>query len=109
MIPLPLDEIAALGRLDIRAGAEEVRGVTIGSGAVQPGGLFVAIGRGRDFCQEALAAGAAAALMPDDEHGALAAIAHAVHARSSARVVAITGSNGKTSTKDILAALCQPV
>jgi UDP-N-acetylmuramoyl-tripeptide--D-alanyl-D-alanine ligase len=31
-----------------------------------------------------------------------------VRARSSARVVGITGSTGKTSTKDILAAFCRP-
>jgi UDP-N-acetylmuramoyl-tripeptide--D-alanyl-D-alanine ligase len=39
----------------------------------------------------------------------MAAIGRAVRARSSARVVGITGSTGKTSTKDILAALCAPV
>ena len=31
-----------------------------------------------------------------------------IRGRSSARVVAITGSTGKTSTKDILAAMCRP-
>jgi UDP-N-acetylmuramoyl-tripeptide--D-alanyl-D-alanine ligase len=39
----------------------------------------------------------------------MAALGHAVRERSDARVVAITGSSGKTSTKDILAALCRPV
>ena len=44
---------------------------------------------------------------PDDsgQQQMLAALGHAVRARSDARVVAITGSVGKTSTKDILAAL----
>ena len=46
--------------------------------------------------------------MPDDAFAALAAIGSAVRARSDARVVAITGSVGKTSTKDILAALLRP-
>ena len=39
---------------------------------------------------------------------ALAAIAGAVRERSKARIVGITGSTGKTSTKDILFALCAP-
>src|SRR5205814_5510934 len=39
---------------------------------------------------------------------ALAALGAAVRERSHAKVVAITGSTGKTSTKDILAALCRP-
>ena len=41
-------------------------------------------------------------------YAALAAVAAAVRERSQARVVAITGSTGKTSTKDILFALCAP-
>ena len=65
-------------------------------------------GAARDFADEALAAGAAAALVPDDAFGALAAIARAVRERSDARVVGITGSIAKTSTKDILAALVRP-
>jgi UDP-N-acetylmuramoyl-tripeptide--D-alanyl-D-alanine ligase len=39
----------------------------------------------------------------------MAAIGRLLRERSSARVVGVTGSTGKTSTKDILAALCAPV
>jgi UDP-N-acetylmuramoyl-tripeptide--D-alanyl-D-alanine ligase len=52
--------------------------------------------------------GAAATLAPDDAFAALAALGRAVRDRSAATVVAITGSTGKTSTKDILAAICAP-
>src|SRR5205823_112481 len=45
-------------------------------------------------------------LRPDNAFAALAALGGAARERSSARVVGITGSTGKTSTKDILAALC---
>ena len=38
----------------------------------------------------------------------MAALGRAVRSRSDAEVVGITGSTGKTSTKDILAALCRP-
>ena len=75
---------------------------------MSPGDLFVALGDGSSFLDDARARGAAATLVPDDEFAAMAAIGHAVRARSSARVVAITGSVGKTSTKDILAALLRP-
>ena len=50
----------------------------------------------------------AATLVPDDQEAALAALASLVRSKSSARVVAVVGSAGKTSTKDILAALCSP-
>jgi UDP-N-acetylmuramoyl-tripeptide--D-alanyl-D-alanine ligase len=108
MIALSLAEVAALcpGTLVPAQGAVEIRGVVIDSRRVASGDLFVAISSGSDFCSQALERGAAATLVPDDPNSALAALGAAVRARSSARVVAITGSTGKTSTKDILAALC---
>ena len=83
-------------------------GVEIDSRRVSPGDLFVAIGGGVSFLEDARARGATATLVPDDEFAAMAAIGSAVRGRSDARVVAITGSVGKTSTKDILAALLRP-
>lgn len=108
MIPLELAVIEPLGRLHTRPWAAEVTGVQIDSRRIEEGDLFVAIGSGADFIPHALARGAAAALVPDDDHTALAAIAGAVRDRSTARVVGITGATGKTTTKDILAALCAP-
>ena len=110
MIPLGLDEVERLapGRLERAPGADRATGVTIDSRRVEPGDLFVAVGRGVEFAGEALAAGAAAALAPEDAFGALGALARAVRDRSNARVVAVTGSTAKTSTKDILGALCTP-
>jgi UDP-N-acetylmuramoyl-tripeptide--D-alanyl-D-alanine ligase len=46
--------------------------------------------------------------VPEEPFAAFAALGSAVRDRTSARVVGITGSTGKTSTKDILAALCSP-
>ena len=83
-------------------------GVQIDSRRVSPGDLFVALGGGVSFLEDARARGAAATLVPDDDFAAMAAIGSAVRARSAARVVAITGSVGKTSTKDILTALLRP-
>ncbi len=110
MIPLPLDAVASLcpGRLDAAPWADEVTGVTIDSRRVAEGDLFVAVGRGAEFGRHAFARGAAAVLVPEDAFEALAALGRSVRDRSDAQVVAITGSTGKTSTKDILAALCRP-
>jgi len=82
---------------------------------VQPGDLFVALRAardGHDFVPAAFAAGAAAALV---EHGtdprclvvadtlaALHALGAAARARSTARIVAVTGSVGKTTVKEML-------
>lgn len=107
MIPLLLDDLRALGRLE--GDAETVTGVEIDSRRVGPGDLFVALGGGVAYLDEARTRGGAATLVPDDEFAAMAALGRAVRERSDARVVAITGSSGKTSTKDILAALCRPV
>jgi UDP-N-acetylmuramoyl-tripeptide--D-alanyl-D-alanine ligase len=110
VIALELDEVAALcpGRLERNAGADRVTGVQIDSRRITPGDLFLAVGEGAAFADDARASGAAAVLVPDDAFEALAALGKAVRGRSSARVVGITGSTGKTSTKDILAAICVP-
>jgi UDP-N-acetylmuramoyl-tripeptide--D-alanyl-D-alanine ligase len=109
VIPLPLAEVEGLGRLVADDATEAVTGVKIDSRLVETGDLFVAVGAGTEFVDDARANGAAATLVPDDAVAAMAAIGRSVRARSSARVVGITGSTGKTSTKDILAALCAPV
>jgi UDP-N-acetylmuramoyl-tripeptide--D-alanyl-D-alanine ligase len=109
VIAFTADELRALdlGDLDVAAGT--VTGVQIDSRRVEPGDLFVALGGGAAFLEEARSRGAAATLVPRDEFAAMAALGRAARQRSDARVVAITGSSGKTSTKDILAALCRPV
>jgi UDP-N-acetylmuramoyl-tripeptide--D-alanyl-D-alanine ligase len=110
VIPLPLEEVRRLcpGELELVVGIEAVTGVQIDSRRIAEGDLFVAVGRGADFTEDAIARGAAAAIVPDDGHAALAALGRTVRERSRARVVGITGSTGKTSTKDILFALCAP-
>jgi UDP-N-acetylmuramoyl-tripeptide--D-alanyl-D-alanine ligase len=110
VIPLRLDEVAQLaaGRLTTAPGAEQVTGVKVDSRRIAPGDLFVAVGHGVEFAGDALERGAAATLVPEQPFAAFAALSRAVRDRSDARVVGITGSAGKTSTKDILAALCAP-
>ncbi len=108
MIPVEVGVVEPFGRLVARPWADVVTGVQIDSRRIEEGDLFVAVGSGADFVEHALARGASAALVPDDPHEALAAVARAVRDRSQARVVGITGSTGKTSTKDILFAMCAP-
>ena len=103
MIPLELDALAELGALE--GDSRVVTGVQIDSRLVSTGDLFVAVGRGSEYLDDARANGAAATLVPDDAFAAMAAIGRLVRERSDARVVGITGSVGKTSTKDILSAL----
>ena len=104
MIPLRVEELPQLGRLDARA--DTITGVQVDSRRVEPGDLFVAVRGGVDFLEAALERGAAATLVPEHPFEAMAALGSLVRDRSAARVVGITGSTGKTSTKDILAALC---
>jgi UDP-N-acetylmuramoyl-tripeptide--D-alanyl-D-alanine ligase len=108
VIPVELGVVEQYGRVVARPWADAVTGVQIDSRRVAEGDLFVAVSSGSDFVEHALARGAAAALVPDDATTALAGIAALVRERSQARVVAITGSTGKTSTKDILFAMCAP-
>ncbi len=108
MIAIELEVVEPLGRMIARPWADAVTGVQIDSRRIREGDLFVAVGGGSDFVEHALARGASAALVPRDAHAALAELAAAVRSRSKARIVGITGSTGKTSTKDILFALCAP-
>ncbi len=118
MITLEISDVARLCEGELRlapdapaggaAANAEITGVVIDSRRVKPGDLFVAIGRGAAFADRAFEQGAAAVLFPADAEKELAALGAAVRGRAGARVVAITGSTGKTSTKDILAALCAP-
>jgi UDP-N-acetylmuramoyl-tripeptide--D-alanyl-D-alanine ligase len=105
---LPLAEVRALSLGRLEGDAQEVTGVQVDSRRVRTGDLFVAVSGGEAFLDDARAHGAAATLVPEDAFAALAALGSAVRARTEARVVAITGSVGKTSTKDILAALLRP-
>jgi len=94
----------------------EVTGVTFDSREVQPGDLFIAmpgtVYDGHKFVAGALAAGAAAAIVSqavdgphvlvEDTAAALEALGRASRERSQAIIVGITGSVGKTSTKEAL-------
>ncbi|MGY1822267.1 UDP-N-acetylmuramoyl-tripeptide--D-alanyl-D-alanine ligase [Geodermatophilus sp. SYSU D00079] len=122
MIALTLAEVAAAagGRLVPEADGTVTGKVTVDSRSVAPGDLFVAVPGervdGADFVAAAAAAGAVAALttrpdpalpcvVVDEPVAALGRLAAAVHERLVAgglTTLAITGSSGKTSTKDLL-------
>jgi len=122
VIPLPLGEIAAItgGRLhDAHASVPVTGAVVVDSRQVGPGGLFVCVrgehSDGHDYAKQAVAAGAVAvlseqptgtpAIVVDDVTAALAALARSVRAQADVRVIGVTGSSGKTSTKDLLATI----
>ena len=109
MIPLSWDEVAALelGRLEGGRPDEMIHRIHADSRDAAPGDLFVALNRGLQYVDDARERGAAT-LVPDDQEAALAALATLVRSKSGAQVVAVVGSAGKTSTKDILGALCAP-
>ena len=106
MIPVSFEEIARLGLGEL-AGGGQITGIAADSREVGPGDLFVALNTGVRFVEEARARGAAT-LAPDDQEAALAALASLVRSKSRAQVVGVVGSAGKTTTKDILGALCAP-
>ena len=94
----------------------EVTGVTFDSREVQPGDLFVAmpgtVHDGHRFVDGAFGAGAAGAIVSqpvdgphvlvDDTFAALQALGRASRERSRATIFGVTGSVGKTSTKEAL-------
>jgi UDP-N-acetylmuramoyl-tripeptide--D-alanyl-D-alanine ligase len=122
MIPLTLAEVAELTGGELTGPAHDVvtGAVTLDSRTVAAGDLFVAVAGervdGHAFLPAAAAAGAVAAIttrsdaalpcvVVDDPVAALGRLAAGVHARLVAgglQTLAITGSSGKTSTKDLL-------
>lgn len=125
MIALSLAEIAEIvggQSYDIPDPAVQVTGpVVIDSREVKPGSLFAAFAGeqvdGHDYAARAVEAGAAAvlavrpvgvpAIVVDDVQTALGALARSVVERLGTDVVALTGSAGKTSTKDLIAQVLQ--
>ena len=110
MIPISVQALETLGLGELVPGSssDQVTGFQIDSRLVRPGDLFVAIRGGLAFVDDARDRGATT-LVPNDEFAAMAIVGEVLRASSNARFVGITGSTGKTSTKDILAALCAPV
>jgi UDP-N-acetylmuramoyl-tripeptide--D-alanyl-D-alanine ligase len=105
----------------------QATGVSIDSRSLAPGDLFVALKGpsfdGHDFAGKAIKAGAAASMvhrradgidesMPllivDDTFAALWRLGTAARARSTARLIAVTGSVGKTGTKEALRLCLSP-
>jgi UDP-N-acetylmuramoyl-tripeptide--D-alanyl-D-alanine ligase len=120
MIPRPLSTIAREvgGRLD--GGDVEITHVVTDSRDARPGALFVALHGERDdgvrFVSDAFRMGAAAVMMPDgvaapgpsvavpSTGNALLRLGAAERAHVT-QCVGVTGANGKTSTKDMTAAV----
>lgn len=113
-------EAATLGKA---SRAFEVSGLSIDTRTLKAGDLFVALKGdnrdGHDFVRAAFEAKAGAALVTHASEGAsgplltvghtqrgLEDLARAARARSNAKILAVTGSAGKTTTKEILRLAC---
>ena len=122
MIAVQLAEVVALTGGRLAGGADPATAVTgpvvIDSRQAAPGGLFVCLPGehvdGHDFAADAVKAGAVAALAAHDvgapavvvadPQAALGALAKGLLQQATdCAVVGVTGSTGKTSTKDLLA------
>lgn len=123
MIEMTLtDAAAAMNAAPVARGDCAFKGVSIDSRTLVPGNLFFALAGehfdGHDFCEAALAAGAAGLVvsrMPAglptgdapiltvaDTLTALSALARHWRTRLPGRVVGVTGSNGKTTVKEMI-------
>ncbi|WP_284257156.1 UDP-N-acetylmuramoyl-tripeptide--D-alanyl-D-alanine ligase [Acidocella aquatica] len=105
-------ELRAVFGVDV---GRDVSGISIDTRTLAPGDLFVALRGERDgheFVEAAFAKGAAAALVSKPMPGrvivvadtlrALERLGGAARARAGAKIVAVTGSVGKTTTKEML-------
>lgn len=124
MIKRSLKQIAEMIGIEYSNQIIEIEGVSIDSRHVQKGNLFIPFkGENTDghvYVEKAIANGAAAALwqmdvpnppehlpilLVEDTLKALQVLSEKYLQQANAKVVGITGSNGKTTTKDITASL----
>lgn len=124
MTRLTIEQVVhATGGSLVRPGHAEVGGVSIDSRAVRPGELFIAIKGerfdGHSFLGEAAKAGAAgvvvsraesvpgtgAVILVSDTRTALGDLARFYRSTLPVRAVAVTGSNGKTTTREMIGAI----
>ena len=121
MMHLDLHSLAAPLAARIRGSNVPVQRVCTDTRQLQPGDLFVALRGARfdahDYIDQAAAAGAAAvvvstgtpttlpALEVADTRLALGALARFWRQRQAPRLIAVTGSNGKTTVKEMLGAI----
>lgn len=108
------------GKLLCHGGELEIRGVSIDSRTIEDGNLFVPIVRmkdGHEYVEEAINKGAAASfwqtdhpnppqnipiIIVDDCLKAFQSLASAYRNQLAVKIVGVTGSNGKTTTKDMI-------
>ena len=129
-VPLSLVTDWLTAHLPQGTGSEMVQGVSTDTQSLQSGDLFIAL-RGaqfdaHDFLEDVRDAGAVAAVVEaghpvltspalegwpliicDDTRHALGTLGQAWRARYDVPVIAVTGSNGKTTTKELVAHLCR--
>ncbi|GLT15972.1 UDP-N-acetylmuramoyl-tripeptide--D-alanyl-D-alanine ligase [Vibrio algivorus] len=121
MIPFSLQQLALITSGNLIGDNSDITSVTTDTRSVESGALFVALIGERfdahDFCQQAADSGANALLVSkkldlnipqvvvDDTQKALGQLGQWMHQQSNAKTLALTGSCGKTTVKEMLAAI----
>jgi UDP-N-acetylmuramoyl-tripeptide--D-alanyl-D-alanine ligase len=121
MIKMFLSEIAKSLNGTLIGADAKICGVSIDTRTLQTGNLYIAIAGknfdGHDFVNSAQAAGTVAVLthkkldtnlpqvLVENTHSALGELAAVWREKMPAKIVGVTGSNGKTTTKEMLAAI----
>lgn len=121
MIKMTLSDIAKNLNGSLISADSEISGVSIDTRTLQTGNLYIAIeGKnfdGHDFVHLAKDAGAVAVLthkklatdlpqvLVENTHSALGKLAAAWREKMNLKIVGVTGSNGKTTTKEMLAVI----
>lgn len=121
MIEMFLSEIVEKLSGSLIGSDAKVCGVSIDTRTLQTGNLYIAIAGknfdGHDFVNSAKDAGASAVLthkkletnlpqvLVENTHSALGELAAAWREKMPAKIIGVTGSNGKTTTKEMLAAI----